>query len=256
VSGRHRQRIAAGNWKLHKTATETRRTIIELRNKLAGVDPGCEVVVCPPMVSLSTAVDAAKETRIRVGAQNVFWEESGAFTGEVSASMLEDVGVEYVIIGHSERRAMFGETDETVSRKLSRVLAGSLTPIVCVGEVLEERESGATEEVLARQVRGALGGVAPDEMGRVVVAYEPVWAIGTGKTASPVTANEAHTLIRSTIAAIFGRSAAEETSVLYGGSVKPENVSDLVRQSEVDGVLVGGASLDPASFAEIVRAMG
>jgi triosephosphate isomerase len=251
-----RKRIAAGNWKLHKTPTETRRTIIELRNKLKGVDAACEVVVCPPTVCLTTAVDAARETPIHVGAQNVFWEASGAFTGEVSSNMLEDVGVDYVIIGHSERRSMFGETDETVAMKLSRVLDGSLTPIVCVGEVLEQRESGATEEVLTSQVKGALAGVAADHIGRVVMAYEPVWAIGTGKTASPEMANEAHTLIRSTIAAIFGRSAADETSVLYGGSVKPDNASALVRESEVDGVLVGGASLDPASFAEIVRATG
>jgi triosephosphate isomerase len=208
------------------------------------------------MACLETAVDAVRGTDIHVGAQNVFWEESGAFTGEVSAAMLEDAGVRYVIIGHSERRAMFGETDETVARKLLSVLRGGLTPIVCVGEVLEQRESGTTAEVLTRQVKGALGQVAPDHIGRVVMAYEPVWAIGTGKTASPDTANEAHTLIRNTIAAIFGRSAAEETRVLYGGSVKPDNTADLMRESEVDGVLVGGASLEPNSFAEIIRAAG
>ncbi|MBN2564731.1 MAG: triose-phosphate isomerase [Candidatus Eisenbacteria bacterium] len=251
-----RKTVVAGNWKLHKTPTETRRAIIALKNKLAGLDTKCDVVICPPMVCLETAVDAAKDTDMLVGAQNVFWEESGAFTGEVSTTMLQEMGVDYVIIGHSERRAIFGETDEMVAKKLARVLDGSLAPIVCVGEVLEERESGATREVLTRQVRGALGAVAPDHVKRVVLAYEPVWAIGTGRTASPEIANEAHTLIRNTIAAIFGRSAADETSVLYGGSVKPDNAAELMRQSEVDGVLVGGASLDPSSFVGIIKAAG
>jgi triosephosphate isomerase len=248
--------IVAGNWKLNKTAAETRSTILSLRNKLAGVATRAEVVVFPPFVSLETAVDAARETSVHVGAQNVFWEAGGAFTGEVSTAMLEAIGIEFVLLGHSERRAMFGETDETVSRRLTAVLDGRLRPIVCVGEVLEERESGATGEVLRRQVEGALRDVAPDHIGRVVVAYEPVWAIGTGKTASPAIANDAHTLIRSTIAAMFGRSAADETSILYGGSVKPENTASLMSESEVDGVLVGGASLDAAGFAEIVRAAG
>jgi triosephosphate isomerase len=214
------------------------------------------VIVFPTFVSLETAADAARETCIKVGAQNVYWETSGAFTGEISTAMLVSVGVDYVLLGHSERRALFGETDETVARRLAAVLDSTLTPIVCVGEVLEERESGATEEVLRRQVEGALGDVAPDHVGRVVVAYEPVWAIGTGKTASPDTANEAHTLIRNTIAAMFGRSAADETSILYGGSVKPDNTAGLMSESEVDGVLVGGASLDASSFAEIVKASG
>jgi triosephosphate isomerase len=207
-------------------------------------------------VSLETAVDAARDTSVRVGAQNVYWEKSGAFTGEVSVEMLESLGLTHVLLGHSERRTLFGETDETVARRLTAVLEGRLTPVVCVGEVLEERESGATAEVLERQVRGALGGVAPDHIGRIVVAYEPVWAIGTGKTATPEIANEAHTLIRNVIADMFGRSAADGVSILYGGSVKPENTASLMAESEVDGVLVGGASLDPGSFAEIVRAAG
>ncbi|MFH1690171.1 MAG: triose-phosphate isomerase [Candidatus Eisenbacteria bacterium] len=248
--------IVAGNWKLNKTAAETRSTILSLRNKLAGVSTRATVVVFPPFVSLETAVDAARDTTVKVGAQNVFWETGGAFTGEVSTAMLEALGLEFVLLGHSERRAMFGETDETVSRRLTAVLDGRLTPIVCVGEVLEERESGATGEVLKRQVEGALRDVAPDHIGRVVVAYEPVWAIGTGRTASPAITNDAHTLIRNTIAAMFGRSAADETSILYGGSVKPENTASLMSESEVDGVLVGGASLDAAGFAEIVRAAG
>ena len=252
----NRTKIVAGNWKLNKTAAETRRTILELRNKLAGLSTSAEVIVFPPFVSLETAVDAARETVIKVGAQNVFWEKSGAYTGEVSTAMLEAVGLEFVLLGHSERRALFGETDETVARRLGAVLGSRMTPVVCVGEVLEERESEKTAEVLARQVEGALRDVAPDHISRVVLAYEPVWAIGTGKSASPTIANDAHTLIRSSIAAMFGRSAADEISILYGGSVKPENTASLMRESEVDGVLVGGASLDSASFAEIVRAAG
>ena len=252
----NRTKIVAGNWKLNKTAAETRSTILELRNKLAGLSTRAEVVVFPPFVSLETAVDAAHETSVKVGAQNVFWEKSGAYTGEISTTMLEALGLEFVLLGHSERRAHFGETDATVARRLETVLNGRLTPVVCVGEVLEERESGRTGEVLARQVEGALKDVAPDHIERIVVAYEPVWAIGTGKTASPAIANDAHGLIRSSIAAMFGRSAADETSILYGGSVKPENTASLMSESEVDGVLVGGASLDAASFAEIVSATG
>jgi triosephosphate isomerase len=251
-----RTKIVAGNWKLNKTAQETRQGILSLRNKLAGINTSAVVAVFPPFVSLETAVDAAEGTTVHIGAQNVFWEESGAFTGEVSPGMLEAIGVEYVLIGHSERRALFGETDETVARRLERVLAGALKPIVCVGETLEEREGGRTEETLLRQVRGALGGVAPDHVGRITAAYEPVWAIGTGRTASPETANEAHTLIRGVIAAMFGRSAADEMSILYGGSVKPDNTAGLMAEGEIDGVLVGGASLDPAGFAAIVEASG
>lgn len=251
-----RTKIVAGNWKLNKTARETRQSIMSLRNKLAGIDTSAVVIVFPPLVSLETAVDAAKDTAVHVGAQNVFWEESGAFTGEVSTGMLEAVGVEYVLIGHSERRALFGETDETVARRLERVLTGVLKPIVCVGETLEEREGGKTEETLLRQVRGALEGVAPDHLPRITVAYEPVWAIGTGRTASPETANEAHALIRGAIAAMFGRSAADEMCILYGGSVKPDNTAGLMAEGEIDGVLVGGASLDPAGFAAIVEASG
>jgi triosephosphate isomerase len=250
----NRKIIAAGNWKLNKTPAETRSTILGLRNKLAGIDGRAEVIVFPTFVSLETAVDASKDTSIHVGAQNVYWERSGAFTGEVSVEMLESLGVTHVLLGHSERRTLFGETDETVAKRLAAVLDSGLTPVVCVGEVLAERESGVTAEVLERQVRGGLGEVAPDHMGRIVVAYEPVWAIGTGKTATPEIANEAHTLIRNVIADMFGRSAADGVSILYGGSVKPENTASLMAESEVDGVLVGGASLEPGSFAEIVKA--
>jgi triosephosphate isomerase len=251
-----RRIVAAGNWKLNKTPSETRSTILSLKNKLAGLSSRAEVIVFPPFVSLTTAVETVGDTGLKVGAQNVYWEKSGAFTGETSVGMLEAAGVTHVLIGHSERRTLFGETDETVARRLAAVLDGVMIPVVCVGEVLEERESGATPEVLSRQVRGALGNVAPDHLSRVVVAYEPVWAIGTGRTATPEIANDAHSLIRSAIAGIFGRSAAEGVSILYGGSVKPENTAGLMAESEVDGVLVGGASLDPGTFAEIVRAVG
>jgi triosephosphate isomerase len=249
-----RRTIVAGNWKLNKTTDETRQLVRELRNKLAGLDSAALVVVCPPMTSLETAVDAASETGIAVGAQNVHWESSGAFTGEVSREMLEAIGVEYVLIGHSERRTLFGETDGDVNLKLLSVLRGALTPIVCLGEVLEQREAGETEAVVRGQVRAALADVAPDHVPRLVVAYEPVWAIGTGKTATSEMANDVHRLIRGTIADMFGGAAADGVSILYGGSVKPENADSLMAESDIDGVLVGGASLEAESFAAIVRA--
>ncbi len=248
-----RRTIVAGNWKLNKTAAETRQLIRELRNKLAAVDSTAEIVVCPPMTSLETAVDAASETGIAIGAQNVYWEPSGAFTGEVSSSMLEAIGVEYVLIGHSERRTCFGETDGDVNRKLLSVLRSTLAPIVCLGEILEQREAGETEAVVSGQVRAALAEVAPDHTPRLIVAYEPVWAIGTGKTATPEMANDVHRLIRGTIADMFGGAAADGVSILYGGSVKPESAESLMMESDIDGVLVGGASLEAESFAAIVR---
>jgi triosephosphate isomerase len=251
-----RKPLIAGNWKMNKTARETRRFMLALRNKLAGMDFDCDVLVCPPFVCLETAVDAAKDTRVLVGAQNTSWQASGALTGEISPEMLVDLGVTHVILGHSERRGLFGETDEDVNRKLRHVLNGSLRPIVCVGEVLAEREAGLTDEVVAGQVRKALEGVAPDHAGRIDVAYEPVWAIGTGLTASPQMANEVHVLIRDAIAGIFGRVAADGVRILYGGSVKADNAAGLLSESDVDGVLVGGASLDVDSFAGIVAAAG
>jgi triosephosphate isomerase len=249
-----RKTIVAGNWKLNKTAPEARRLIMALRNRLAGIDASAEVVVCPPMVALETAVDAAKESSIRIGSQNVYWEPKGAFTGEVSPDMLAAIGVEYVLIGHSERRGLFHETDDDVMRKLGSVLTGPLTPVVCLGEVLEDRESGRTDEVVERQVRAALRETAPDHCGRLVIAYEPVWAIGTGKTATPEMANAVHRLIRRLITDMFGGRAADQVPLLYGGSVKPENAAALMAESDIDGVLVGGASLDAEGFADIIRA--
>ncbi len=246
--------IVAGNWKLNKTPAETRRFFIALRNRIAGIDTRAEILICPPALALCEAVEAARGSGVAVGAQNVFWERSGAFTGEVSTDMLESAGVTHTLIGHSERRAIFGETDEMVARKLRAVLASSLTPVVCVGETLEDREGGMTEDVVGRQVETALDGIAPDHSGRLVLAYEPVWAIGTGRTASPETANDVHLLLRAKLRGIFGGSAADEVRILYGGSVKPDNARTLMSQSDIDGVLVGGASLDAESFAEIIRA--
>jgi triosephosphate isomerase len=249
-----RKTIVAGNWKLNKTVGETRQLIRELKNRLAGIDSSATVVVCPPMVALETAVDAARDTGIAVGAQNVYWEASGAFTGEVSPAMLEAVGVEYVLIGHSERRTIFGETDGDVNRKLRAVLRSDLAPVICLGESLGQREAGETEAVVRGQLGAGLEGVAPDHAGRLIIAYEPIWAIGTGKTATPEMANDVHRLIRRTVADMFGGLAADGMSLLYGGSVKPESAGSLMAEGEIDGVLVGGASLDDESFAEIVRA--
>jgi triosephosphate isomerase len=248
-----RTTLIAGNWKMHKTVAETRRFIHELRNKLLGIDARAGVVVCPPFVALEAAVEAAGDTGIEIGAQNASSESEGAFTGEISPAMLESLGVRYVLLGHSERRTLFGETDELVNRKLARALAYDLMPIVCLGETLEEREGGRTEAVVTAQVRAALDGVAPDHAGRLAIAYEPIWAIGTGRTASPEVVDEAHGLIRRTLAAIFGGASADRVRLLYGGSVKPANAEGLLAQADIDGVLVGGASLDAATFAEIVR---
>jgi triosephosphate isomerase len=243
-----RKTIVAGNWKLYGTAPETRRLIMALKHKLVGFSTRAQVVVCPPFPSLETAVDAARGSAVNIGAQNVFWEAGGA-----STEMLEAIGVDHVIIGHSERRHVFGETDADVAKKLRRVLTGVLVPIVCVGEVLSEREAGRTSEVVTRQVTAALEGVGPEHAARIVVAYEPVWAIGTGRTATPEMANDVHVLIRERIAGMLGHTSASAVRILYGGSVKPENAADLMSRSDVDGVLVGGASLDAGSFAEIVR---
>jgi len=248
-----RTTMVAGNWKMHKTAAETRRFIIEFKNRLLAIDSRAEIVVCPPFVSLATAVDAARGTPIGVGAQNAFWEDSGAYTGEISPAMLEALGVGYVIIGHSERRTIFGETDEDVNRKLLHVLSRDLTPIVCLGESLDEREGGRTEAVVTRQVGAALEGVAPDHAARLVIAYEPIWAIGTGQTASSEMANDVHALIRRGLAAIFGGASADRIRILYGGSVKPANAESLMAEPDIDGVLVGGASLEAESLAAIVR---
>jgi len=242
----------AGNWKMYKTPAETSAFFEEFR-PLVAQSQHCEIVICPPFTNLRAAVEAAHGTRISVGAQNIAWAAEGAFTGEVSGPMIRATGATHVIVGHSERRQYFCETDETVLRRTQAALTSTLSPIVCVGERLEEREAERTEEVLVRQFQQGVAGLTPDEFARIVIAYEPVWAIGTGKTATPEIAADAHRTIRAQVRAQYGKGAAEAVRILYGGSVKPDNVRSLMAQPEIDGVLVGGASLQPVSFASIVN---
>jgi len=243
----------AANWKMYKTVHETVAFIKELRSVAKDVHD-VEIVVAPPFTSLRAAVEAAHASVIGVAGQNLHWEREGAFTGEVSAAMLKEAGAEYVIIGHSERRRLFGETDQTVNRKLTAALGSQLTAIVCIGETLEERDANDTLNVLDRQIKQGLDGLTGDQISGLVIAYEPVWAIGTGRNATPAQANEAHAHIRSRLRQWFGGHAADQCHVIYGGSVKPDNIHELVLLPDVDGALVGGASLDPESFARIVAA--
>jgi len=245
--------VMAGNWKMYKTARQAAETIRSLAEAVKGV-PGVEVVICPPFTALSAAVDAAKGSPVAIGAQDCYWETEGAFTGEVAVPMIADLGCSHCIVGHSERRQFFGETDATVDKKVEAVLAHGLTCIACVGETLQEREAGQTFAVLERQVRNGLARHLASP--RLIVAYEPVWAIGTGKTAAPAQAQEAHAFIRQVAAQASSAAAAQAVRILYGGSVKPDNVAQLMAQPDVDGGLVGGASLDAASFAKIVRFRG
>jgi triosephosphate isomerase (TIM) len=242
----------AGNWKMYKTPAET-GTFFEKFRPLVADSEHCEIVICPPFTSLTAAVQAAGGTRIRIGAQNLHWAKEGAFTGEISGPMIRGTGCSHVIIGHSERRQYFGETDETVLKRTYAALENGLTPIVCVGERLEEREGGRTASVLAGQFQGGIRGLSPDQFAKIIIAYEPVWAIGTGKTATPEIAADAHRAIREQVRAAFGAEAAAGTRILYGGSVKPDNAKSLMAQPEIDGVLVGGASLEAVSFASIVN---
>jgi triosephosphate isomerase len=244
--------VIAGNWKMYKSAAET-VDYFERFKPLVEKATHCEIVICPPYPALAAAVEMARGTAIRVGAQNLFWEREGAFTGEVSGPMLAATGCSHVIIGHSERRQYFGETDQTVHRRLQAALAARLTPIVCIGERLEEREAGLTERVLVDQFEGAVAGLTTEQFSGILIAYEPVWAIGTGRTATPEIAAEAHRLIRERGARHFGPLPAEYLRILYGGSVKPDNIQGLMARPEIDGALVGGASLDPASMASIVN---
>ena len=241
----------AGNWKMFKPVREAVVFAKELRSALKDVTD-VEIVVAPPFTAIPGVAEALRSANIGVAAQNVYWEHEGAFTGEVSAPMIKDAGAEYVIIGHSERRRLFGETDATVNRKTAAVLDAALTPIVCVGETLEERERGEALRVLDRQLNDGLDGLAADRAGDIVIAYEPVWAIGTGRHATAAQAQEAHLHIRTRFRQRFGTDAADRCHVIYGGSVKPDNIADLIREADVDGALVGGASLGVASFVEIV----
>jgi len=247
-----RRPVMAGNWKMYKTPAET-TAFFEKFRPLAGNPAHCEVVICPPFTNLAAAVEAAKGTAIRIGAQNIGWAREGAFTGEISGPMIQSTGATHVIIGHSERRQYFGETDETVLKRTVAALDFALSPIVCVGERLEEREAGRTENVLTGQCQKGIAGLTEQQFARIVIAYEPVWAIGTGKTATPEMAADAHRVIRSQVREKFGKAAGDAIRILYGGSVKPDSVKSLMAQPEIDGVLVGGASLDPSSFASIVN---
>jgi triosephosphate isomerase (TIM) len=247
-----RKKLIAANWKMYKTPDETRAFFRDFLPLVSGHGRD-EIVVCPPYIDLAAALDAAKGSNVSIGAQNVHWKPDGAFTGEISTGMLLALGVTHVIVGHSERRQYFCETDDTVNLRLKAALEAGLTPICCVGEVLEEREAGLTDDVLRRQCMRAFHAISAKKAAKLVVAYEPVWAIGTGKTATPELAAEAHAVIRREATEVFGDEFAAQLRILYGGSVKPDNASTLMAQEEIDGALVGGASLDPKSFAAIVK---
>jgi triosephosphate isomerase len=247
-----RRKLIAANWKMYKNPADARAFMQAFLPLVAGHTRD-EIVVCPPFVDIFAVVEVTRGSNVAVGGQDLYWKHEGAFTGEISAPMLAAAGCTHVIIGHSERRQFFGETDDTVNAKLKAALAIGLTPIVCVGEVLEEREAGLTDEVLRRQCTRAFAEISGEQARAITIAYEPVWAIGTGKTATPQLAAEAHRVIRAETANAFGGEISSGTRILYGGSVKPENASALMAEEEIDGALVGGASLDPASFGRIVK---
>ena len=241
----------AGNWKMYKTVHDAVLFVKELKNVVKDVTD-VEIVVAPPFTAIHAVAEAARNTNIGVAAQDVYWEREGAFTGEISPGMIKEAGAEYVIVGHSERRRLFGETDAIVNRKVIAAIAGALTPIVCIGETLEERERNETLSVLDRQIKDGLDLVSAEQVADLVIAYEPVWAIGTGRTATASQAEDAHAHIRMRLKQWFGGDAAERCHVIYGGSVKPDNIREIVLEPDVDGALVGGASLDVSSFRDIV----
>jgi triosephosphate isomerase len=253
MNRRYRKTIIAGNWKMNKTAGETKKFAEELK-ALMPKAKWCDVVVCVPAVNIQTAIKAFKDTRISVGAQNVFYEKSGAYTGEVSADMLKDLGVKYVIIGHSERRQYFGETDTTVNKKVHAALDAGLHPIICVGESLEQREMGITMELVALQVKAALSGVSAEKVRKCVIAYEPVWAIGTGMTCDSAEADRVCGLIRSVVGEMYGEAVAQAVRIQYGGSMKASNAAELLSKENIDGGLIGGAALKAPDFAAIIEA--
>jgi triosephosphate isomerase len=246
-----RHPFIAGNWKMFKTVHDTVVYVKEFRSLVKDMED-VEIVIAPPFTAVYAAAEAARNSNIGVAAQNLHWERDGAFTGEIAGPMIKEAGAEYVIIGHSERRTLFGETDQSVNRKIGAGIAAGLVPIVCIGETLAEREAGETLSVLDRQIKSGFDGVTGEQVGALVIAYEPVWAIGTGRTATADQAQEAHAHIRQRLRQWFGAPAADECHVIYGGSVKPDNTKDLIAQPDVDGALVGGASLDIKSFFEIV----
>jgi triosephosphate isomerase len=241
----------AGNWKMFKTVADTVKYVKELRVLAHGIED-VEIVVAPPFLAMHAAAEAARSSNVMIAAQDVYWEREGAFTGEVSAPMVREAGGEYAIVGHSERRTLFGETDDAVNRKVVATFAAGLTPIACIGETLDQRERGETNDVLDRQIKTGLDGLTSDQLSQLVIAYEPVWAIGTGRTATPNQAQDAHAHIRQRLQSWFGADPAARCHVIYGGSVKPENIAELISRPDIDGALVGGASLDIKGFFEIV----
>ena len=249
-----RKKVIAGNWKMYKDIHETADLINGLRKSLATMTGKVEVIIAPPFTSLSIAKGLIENSGIHLGAQNLYPEVEGAFTGEISPKMLKSVGVEYVILGHSERRQYFKETDEFINSKAKKTLAEGLKPIICVGETLEQREKGVTNTVITSQIKGVLNGLTTEQIAHVIIAYEPVWAIGTGKTATPQQANEVHRLIRSLVSGLFSSNVSEALTIQYGGSVKPDNAKELLSQPDIDGALVGGACLKVDSFTAIVSA--
>lgn len=247
-----RKPIIAGNWKMHNTMAAGKQ-LVEALAPLVKDAADVEVIVCPAFTALAAVKEAARGTNIKVGAQNVHWEAKGAFTGEISAEMLQEIGADYVIIGHSERRQYFGETDETVNKRVKAALAAKITPIVCCGESLETREAGTTNDFVGAQIKAGLAGLSAEAVAGLVIAYEPIWAIGTGRTATSAQANEVCKCIRETVASLFGAAAAERVRIQYGGSVKPSTIAELMAQSDVDGALVGGAALKAEDFSQIVK---
>ncbi|HVH58924.1 MAG TPA: triose-phosphate isomerase [Candidatus Sulfotelmatobacter sp.] len=247
-----RRRVIAGNWKMFKTQAETRAFFSAFGPLVSGAKH-CDIVIAPPFTAIPVAVEAAKNSNVAISAQDVYWEKEGAFTGEISSNMLVEAGCRYVIIGHSERRQFFGETDESVAKKTKAALAAALIPVVCLGETLAQRESGQTHQFCQAQFLGGLGALTPEEFSRILIAYEPVWAIGTGRTATPEIAADVHRFLRQCAAQKFSPAQASDLRILYGGSVKPDNIRGLMAQEELDGALVGGASLDPKSLATIVE---
>lgn len=248
-----RKPIVAGNWKMHNNSVETRSLVQKIVQMSQKIVKDCEVIIAPPFTSIACAVEEAKNSSIQIGGQNMFWEDKGAFTGEISGPMLKEIGCSHVIIGHSERRQFFGETDDTVNRKIKSALRNSLIPICCVGETLNERETGATLNVLRKQLVDGLKDLSIEDPARFIMAYEPVWAIGTGKTAAPEQAQEVHAFLRSELALLMGENFAQRTRILYGGSVKPQNARDLFERADIDGGLIGGASLKAEEFLGIIE---
>ena len=253
MNRRYRKTVIAGNWKMNMTASETKKFAEDMKRIMPRVK-WCDTLICVPACNIPTAVKAFKDLRISVGAENVHYEESGAYTGEISAAMLKDLGVKYVIVGHSERRQYFNETNATVNQKVHAVLNAGMNPIICVGESLEQRQAGITEEWITLQVKSALCNVSAEKLRRCIIAYEPIWAIGTGHTATAEQAGEVCSGIRATIRSLYGARVARSVTIQYGGSMNPKNAAELLAQPDIDGGLIGGASLKPDQFLEIIHA--